>query len=50
MNNDKLNEAIKTIRKLCKDKGRGLYCAECPMNWNCGYDPAFWDEVKGNEK
>ncbi len=48
MNNDKLNEAIKTIKELCKDKGRGMYCTGCPMNWNCGEDPAFWKEVKGD--
>lgn len=47
MSNNKLNEAIKTIKELCKVKGRGLclYCTECPMNWNCSRDPAFWEEV-----
>ncbi len=44
MNNDKLNEAIKTIRELCEAKGT---CVECPMNWNCGEHPAVWEEVKG---
>lgn len=45
MKYDKLNEAIKTIKELCKVKKD---CTECPMNWNCGEDPVFWEEVKGN--
>lgn len=44
MKYDKLNEAIKTIRELCKVK-KDCDCTECPMNWNCGEDPAFWEEV-----
>lgn len=44
MNNDKLNEAIKTIRELCKAKGT---CMKCPMKGNCGDIPADWEEVKG---
>ena len=46
MNNDKLNEAINTIKELCKVKK--YRCTECPMNWNCGEDPSGWKEVKGD--
>lgn len=44
MNNDKLNDAIKTIKELCEVQKA---CIECPMNCNCGICPKDWE---GDEK
>ncbi len=41
---DKLNEAIKTIREVCKDNN---ICTQCPMNLNCNEQPAKWKETEG---
>ena len=45
MSNDKLNDAIKTIKKLCEVQKT---CIECPMNCNCGNCPKDWEEEKNN--
>ena len=42
MNNDKLNDAIKTIKELCEVQKA---CIECPMNCNCGTYPAEWNNA-----
>lgn len=39
-----LNNAIKTIKAICKDNNT---CNTCPMNWNCNEQPAKWVEAKG---
>ena len=44
MSNDKLNDAIKTIKELCEVQKA---CIECPMNCNCGNCPKEWE---GDEK
>ena len=44
MSNDKLNDAIKTIKELCEVQKA---CIECPMNCNCGTYPADWKETEG---
>ena len=38
-----LDEAIKTIKAICKDTDD---CVHCPMNHNCNEQPAKWEEVK----
>lgn len=43
MDNKRLNEAIETIKELCKAQNA---CVECPMNCNCGTYPADWEEGK----
>ena len=45
MSNDKLNDAIKTIKELCEVQKT---CIECPMNCNCGNCPKDWEEEKNN--
>ena len=45
MSNDKLNDAIKTIKELCEVQKA---CIECPMNCNCGNCPKDWEEEKNN--
>ena len=45
MNNEKLNEAIRTIRNVCENQKA---CVECPMNSNCGNCPKDWEE-KNND-
>ena len=42
MNIDKLNEAIKTIKAVCKDNNA---CTTCPMNCNCNEHPVNWKET-----
>lgn len=39
-----LNNAIKTIKAICKDNNT---CNTCPMNLNCNEQPAKWVEAKG---
>ncbi len=39
-----LNNAIKTIKAICKDNNT---CNTCPMDSNCNYQPAIWKEAKG---
>ena len=41
MSNDKLNDAIKTIKELCEVQKA---CIWCPMNCNCGNCPKDWEE------
>ena len=41
MSNDKLNDAIKTIKELCEVQKA---CIECPMNCNCGNCPKDWED------
>ena len=45
MSNDKLNDAIKTIKELCEVQKA---CIKCPMNCNCGNCPKDWEEEKNN--
>ena len=45
MSNNKLNDAIKTIKELCEVQKA---CIECPMNCNCGNCPKDWEEEKNN--
>ena len=46
MNNDEVNEAIKTLKKLCETTPN---CDECPMYLNCYDAPSTWDEVEDND-
>lgn len=40
MSNDKLTDAIQTIKELCEGQKA---CVECPMNINCDNCPKDWE-------